>query len=317
MNNKFWPENKKFAFTIIDDTDNSTMENAPLIYDFLKYNGILTTKTVWTRNGDSSSVYNGVNGDTLENDAYLKWVRGLKNSGFEICLHSSTWSCSDRSQIIYSFKIFEDFFNRSSILIQHNDHKECESIYWGGKRLIFPLNLIFELMAFVNPRGVKSSIYQGENKKSKFFWGDIARKKVDYIRNLTFDEINLFNVTKYVAHKRRNTKYVKKWFISSEAPACDSFINLLKKENIDKLEKENGVCIIYTHFGNNFVSEGELNPDFKETIEYLSSKDGWFVPASDILLHLENKISTDKFSYLNELLLGLKWLSWKIFKGTS
>ena len=36
MNNKFWPNGKKFAFTVIDDTDNSTMENAPIIYDFLK-----------------------------------------------------------------------------------------------------------------------------------------------------------------------------------------------------------------------------------------------------------------------------------------
>ena len=31
-----WPENKKFAFTIVDDTDCTTLENGPLIYDFLK-----------------------------------------------------------------------------------------------------------------------------------------------------------------------------------------------------------------------------------------------------------------------------------------
>lgn len=317
MNNKFWPNGKKFAFTVIDDTDNSTMENAPIIYDFLKKNGIFTTKSIWTRDGDPSSEYDSVNGDTLENEEYFQWVNSLKESGFEICLHSSTWSCSERTQIIEAFKTFEESFNRSSILIQHNDHKKCESIYWGSKRLIFPLNIIFELLALINPRGVRSTIYQGENEKSEFFWGDISLEKVDYIRNLTFDEINLFNVTKYIAHQRRNTKYVNNWFISSEAPDCDSFINLLNKKNIDKLETENGLCIIYTHFGNNFLKEGKLDPSFKEAIKYLSSKNGWYVPATDILLHLDQKIGTPRLSYFNELSLGFKWLLWKIFRGTS
>ncbi len=30
-----WPLNKDFAFTIIDDTDNSTVQNIKPIYDFL------------------------------------------------------------------------------------------------------------------------------------------------------------------------------------------------------------------------------------------------------------------------------------------
>jgi hypothetical protein len=42
-----WPLNKDFAFTIIDDTDNSTVQNIKPIYDFLYSKEILTTKTVW------------------------------------------------------------------------------------------------------------------------------------------------------------------------------------------------------------------------------------------------------------------------------
>jgi hypothetical protein len=42
-----WPENKDFAFTIIDDTDNATLDNIKPIYDFLLSKNIKTTKTVW------------------------------------------------------------------------------------------------------------------------------------------------------------------------------------------------------------------------------------------------------------------------------
>ncbi len=40
-----WPAGKKFAFTIVDDTDNSTIQNIKSIYKFLHAQG-LRTKTV-------------------------------------------------------------------------------------------------------------------------------------------------------------------------------------------------------------------------------------------------------------------------------
>jgi hypothetical protein len=42
-----WPEGKRFAFTVFDDTDGMTMLNGPPIYDFLADLGFLTTKSVW------------------------------------------------------------------------------------------------------------------------------------------------------------------------------------------------------------------------------------------------------------------------------
>lgn len=42
-----WPNNKKFASTIVDDTDNGTIENTKPIYDFLYEHGLIITKTVW------------------------------------------------------------------------------------------------------------------------------------------------------------------------------------------------------------------------------------------------------------------------------
>ena len=101
-----------------------------MVYDYLYTKGLLTTKSVWTRNGDNSKEYESLNGDTLENKDYLEWVKNLFNKGFEICLHSTSWSRSSREEIIESFSLFENYFGRSSTLIQHNDSRECESIYW-------------------------------------------------------------------------------------------------------------------------------------------------------------------------------------------
>ena len=43
-----WPEGKDFAFTVFDDTDHSTLENAHPVYDLLGDLGFATTKSVWT-----------------------------------------------------------------------------------------------------------------------------------------------------------------------------------------------------------------------------------------------------------------------------
>ena len=319
MNKNFWPNNKTFAFTIIDDTDNSTLDNAPIIYDYLFSKDIITTKSVWVRKGANDLFYDSVNGSTLEDLNYKKWVESLHKKGFEICLHSTSWSASKRSEVINGINFFENIFGRSKILVQHNDIKENESLYWGSNRLVFPLSYIFDFISLFYRRRINSKIYQGHNPKSIFYWGDICLKKIDYVRNLVFPTINLFNITKDVLHIRKSTKYIKSWFISTQAPNLKSFLKIVNKSNIDRLEDENGVCIIYTHFGNGFVNNGELNEDFKNIINYISSKNGWFVPASEILdyIKLKNKGIINKLSYYEELKLGLKWLGWKIFVGSS
>jgi hypothetical protein len=42
-----WPNGKSFAFTIVDDTDEATVNNVKPIYDLLYELGFKTTKTVW------------------------------------------------------------------------------------------------------------------------------------------------------------------------------------------------------------------------------------------------------------------------------
>jgi len=126
-----WPDGKRFAFTVFDDTDLITMQNGPGIYQFLYDLGILTTKSVWPIKGGNVPTIGGV---TCKDPEYLEWVRQLKKQGFEIALHNVTYTSSRREQIIKGLEQYKRYFNVYP-KIQVN-HADCEdSIYWGDKRL--------------------------------------------------------------------------------------------------------------------------------------------------------------------------------------
>ena len=42
-----WPEGKRFAFTVFDDTDYAALENTKPVYDLLAELGFRTTKSAW------------------------------------------------------------------------------------------------------------------------------------------------------------------------------------------------------------------------------------------------------------------------------
>lgn len=74
-----WPDNKKFAFTIVDDTENSAVENVKPIFDFLYKNGMLTTKTVWVY-----PLRDGFTGECLLDNDYLKFIADLKQRDMKL-----------------------------------------------------------------------------------------------------------------------------------------------------------------------------------------------------------------------------------------
>src|SRR4051794_31215056 len=77
-----WPDGKPFAFTVVDDTDHSTLENAPPVYALLAELGLRTTKSVWTIGGDPRD------GLACDDARYRAWVERLHEQGFEIALHN-------------------------------------------------------------------------------------------------------------------------------------------------------------------------------------------------------------------------------------
>lgn len=303
-----WPNNKKFAFTIVDDTDNSTVFNVKPVYDFLYRNNIITTKTVW--------VYpsrNKFTGGSLVDPEYLDFILDLQNKGYEIALHNVGSGAFERDEIVEGIKIFEEKLKHKPKM--HIDHASNEDNIYSGYERFQTLTKYLILALYGNRR-----ICYGSNPESKYFWGDISKKHIKYMRNYTFNNINTLKIDPLMPYiDKQKEEFSNYWFSSSDGHTVEEFNALLTKHNIDKLEKEGGLCIIYTHFSSQFVDdEGKLNSNFIKNVDYLASKNAWFAPASEILDYLQQqKKLNNKSDYASKLYLNrldFKWIIDRVIK---
>jgi hypothetical protein len=311
-----WPYEKKFAFTILDDTDCSTLENTPQVYQFLSKSGFRTTKSVWVLDGKVTSGNQGIVGTTCEDGNYLSWVKNLQDEGYEIASHSTTYSSSKRSQVIHGLECFKKHFGAyPTVLAQHDELEDNESIYWGSKRVSGIARWIYNFLHIL--RGYQRNIYFGEIEKSEYFWGDICKERIKYVRNFVFPQINTLKASPYMPYHDSRRPYVNYWFASTEAPDLSSFLKVMSERNQNRLLNEGGACIIYTHFGKNFVRDGKLDPEFIKVMESLAAKEGWFVPVGEMLDYLLQNNPFCEIRNMQRSLLEWKWMLHKFTKGSS
>lgn len=300
-----WLGNKKFAFTIVDDTDMSTVSNVKPVYELLYNLGIKTTKTVW--------VYpprDNFKGECLLDNDYKSFILWLCNNGFEIGFHGAGTGKFTRNETLKALEIFKEIIGYYPRL--HVNHaNNPDGIYWGYKRFSFPFKILYKLF-FSN--GVE---YSGEKENSIYFWGDICKQNVKYIRNRVYSGINTLRYDPYMPYlEKKKEAYSNFWFSSSDGFNVNTFCNLIKKENIDRLSYEGGCSIVYTHFGNGFVdNEGTISQKFKESIEYIACKDVWFAPASEILEWIHNQRNDNNYiSQFNCFKMDAIWLTERIYR---
>lgn len=304
MRKIIWPDGHDFAFTIVDDTDGATYENIKPVYDYLLKNNIFTTKTCWVY-PPRDEVYKG---DCFENEDYLNYLKFLKSKGFEIAFHNAGSGGFKREETLRALELFKEHFGEyPNMHINHSNN--TENIYWGKER--FASNIVRSIYS-IRQKQIKSL---GTDPESDSFWGDFVKENIKYVRNRTFNGINtLKEDPRLVYPESKKQKYANYWFSSSDGMNVKAFSRLLTKDNIDKLVKEKGCCILYTHFAYGFVEEdGTLNSSFKEAIDYIASKNGWFVPASTLLDYcLKDKAYAPSRAY--EIRKDYRWLIQRFFK---
>jgi len=298
-----WPNGKKFAFTIFDDTDNSMIDNIYPVYQFLSSCDIKTTKSVWVY-----SSRDFFTGKCLEDPEYLEYVRTLQNDGFEIASHGVGSGQFTRQEIVDGVEKFKQLLGFYPY-IHANHARNSDLIYWGHKRFTFPMKWLYRL--------VQKRSYYGDLEGSDYFWGDIAKKHIKYMRNRTFRGINTGKYDQIMPYiEPAKIKCANYWFSSSDGHTVEEFNDLTTKENLDKLEQESGFCIVYTHFASGFVNEeGELNHTFQTNIRDLSRRNGWFVPVGELLDFLLKTDGRGKAaSYRDLLKLDRSWIMERISK---
>lgn len=272
-----WPGGKDFAFTVFDDPDQDTVENLETVYPFLCDLGFRTTKAVWPIRGDGTPK---VGGATCEDERYLKLVLGLQEQGFEIGFHNATYHTSTREQTTRGLEIFQQLFGHDPYSIAN--HTGCrESIYWGNARVSGVRQLLYNTLNL--RRNGNTNLSQGHIEGSPLFWGDLCREKTKYVRNFVFGDINTFKACPVMPYHDLMRPFVNYWFASSEGANVDSFNVTVSEANQDRLAREGGACIMYTHFASRFLENGRLNERFKMLMERLSKMNGWFVPVNTLL----------------------------------
>jgi hypothetical protein len=288
-----WPDGKDFAFTIFDDTDLQTIDNAPPVYAFLAERGFRVTKSVWPITGAREPL---VGGATCDEPGYLAWVRELQRQGFEIGLHNVTYHTSEREQTRRGIERFQALFGHPPRVLAN--HTGCdEALYWGGDRLSGVNALLYELLTRFRYRG------------------DLCRDNVTYVRNFVFGDIDTLAACPFMPYHDPSRPYVKYWFASTEGPTAESFVRTICESNQDRLEASGGACIMYTHLGKGFYEGGRLHEGFRTLMDRLSRKNGWFVPVSTLLDFLRQTRGEHEITPRERARLERRWLWHKIRIG--
>ena len=270
-----FPGQARFAFTILDDTDDSTLENVRPVYDLLREYGFRTTKTAWPfETPGGSRLFFAA--DTLERAEYRAFVHELVEDGFELASHGASMEPSKRDVTLRSLDFYEQEFGFCPTL--HANHAQNrENLYWGQKRFHTPgLRQIARVLATGFP-------YDGEDPDSEYFWGDVARERFRYIRNFTFRGLDMRRANPEMPYRLSATPHVSAWFSTTDAPNADVFAARVTEAALDQLEEEGGICIISTHLGKGFCENGRVRSDIDRTLESLAKRAGHFVPVSQLL----------------------------------
>lgn len=298
-----FPEGKTFAFSILDDTDDATLANVKPVYDFLQKLGFRTTKTVWPMDcPEGSRLFFAA--ETLQDKPYLEFVHNLVDQGFELALHGATMESSLRERTVRGLNFIKQEFGKYPRLFCNHGYNR-ENLYWGSDRFGSLLLRALSRLRSCDRQGV----YEGASEASPFFWGDLCKAHIQYVRNFTFSRLDIMNVNPEMPYRLTRTPYVSYWFSTAEASDVRAFNRLLTRDEIDRLEGSGGVCIISTHFGKGFVNNGKLHDQTVQMLRYLRSKAGWFVPVSDILDHLRaRRVQDAELTWIQQTRLEYRFI---------
>jgi hypothetical protein len=196
------------------------------------------------------------------------------------------------------------------------NHSPCEeSIYWGDRRLTGLHASFYNLLL----RNKHKDVFKGHVEGSSFFWGDLCRERVQYVRNFVFGEINTLKACPEMPYQDPARPYVNYWFASAEGANVESFVETIRENRMDRLAEEGGACIMYAHLAYGFFKNGRLHPRFKALMERLARMNGWFVPVGTLLDHLLEQKGPHQLADRERRRLERRWLLHKIFgtRGTS
>lgn len=303
-----FPNGKRFAFTIIDDTDVATVENVAPVYALLERLGLRTTKTVWPFACPEGSP-NFSSSETLEDADYRAFVIDLQRRGFEIASHGATMESSDRARTVRGLERMREVFGAYPA-VHANHASNRENLYWGAAR-------VDEAWARSVYRMLQPELdaFEGHVEGSAYWWGDLARAHIRYVRNLTYASLDVSRINPTMPYHDPRRPVVNWWFSAADANDCAEFNQLVRLRAQERLEKGGGVAIVATHFGKEFATGGRVNPETEKLLTALSRRDGWFVPVGTLLDWLREQGAGGELPQAEWRRMQWRWLADLVTRG--
>lgn len=302
-----WPNGKAFAFSVFDDTDLAVPGNFEKVYELLGDLGMRTTKSVWPICGEGQPP-RGPDGSTCEDEEYLAHILGLQRAGFEIGYHNSSHTGLTREGVRRALDRFRELFGTDPACMS-NHQSNPEGIYWGADRLSQPLRTLYRL------RQGRHQAHQGHIPGSPYFWGDLCRERIRYVRGFVFDDINTLRICPSMPYYDPARPYVRGWFASTYGSWVQHFVTCMSESRQDELEASGGACIVYTHFAANFQDGSQLDRRFAQLMRRLASKNGWFAPVSQLLDHIAAQRGTVQLNAVARQGIEWRWMARKLTVG--
>jgi hypothetical protein len=299
-----WPEGRRFAFTVVDDPDGQDLGAGREVYALLRDLGFRTTKAVWVI---EPKVRNSA-GQTCESAEFLAFCQALQAQGFEIAYHNGAPGTLCRDEVIRSLDLFRAHFGHDPVSMAN--HYNGDAMYWGDARLSGVVRAMYKMIS-------GPAKHFGQVEGHPCFWGDVCRQRIRYCRNFVFRRINTLRACPYMPYSDPERPFVQAWYAAAEGAKREAYVQQLSERNQDALEEEGGACIMYTHYGHGFITDGKLDPEFVRLMTRLASKDGWFVPVTTLLDHLASRRGIHQLTPPERNGLERSWFATKLLHGTS
>lgn len=280
MSSVSFPDDKRFAFSILDDSEFETVADLRSVYALLQELGLSATKVVYSQAAHPGARSNSC---SLDDPEYRDFILELRDRNFEIGWVGASRGSNSRDRVIEGLERFRDvlgYYPR----VRTNSRSSRENLYWGNERLDQPLLKAVMHRTLPTPAGY----FLGHDQNSPFWWGDVCLERVEYTLNLTFDDVNLMRINPSMPYHDPNRPYVRWWFSASDADSCSEFNQLLRPDRQERLERDGGCCIVATRLGQGFVRDGQIDRLARKRLESMAARAGWFMTVSTLLDYLRS-----------------------------
>lgn len=311
MQNKLiYPNGSEFAFTILDDTDDMTVENGRPVYNLLKEAGMRTTKTVWALDSVAENREAYLVGETLKSPEYLKWVHELSEDGFEIAFHNASMGSSFREDTIKALDFIEKEFGQA-VRLHCNHGQNRENLYWGADRYSsYLLNKIMHILR----KQYAFPTFEGHQPESPYYWADVATERLSYMRAFTYSRLNSMQILPRKPFKDPLKEKTPFLFNTSDAAHVQAFNKLVNPKSLKKLRNQGGWAIVSTHLGKGFYKDKKLNAEFEKTVRFLAEQPGWYVTASQLLDYVKMKQGISEIAPIQRFMMEYSHVLERIIK---